>query len=164
MTTASREDFIAAMRCVASSVCVVTTDGPSGRHGATVSAFCSVSADPPTILVCLNQSSKIAKLVAENGVFNVSILPDGAMDIAERFAGMHDAQMPDRFDGIATNGPLHGISGATVLSCTLSRAIKEGSHLVCMGQVDDVALGTVMPLTYLNGRFRPWLQREEDET
>lgn len=162
MQSDHRDTFIAAMRCVASSVCVVTTDGASGRHGATVSAFCSVSADPPTILVCLNQSSKIAKLVAENGAFNVSVLPDGAAHIAERFAGMHDAQMPDRFEGIVTSGPMHGITGATVLTCTLSQAITEGTHLVCMGRVQDVILGTVMPLTYLNGRFRPWLQQEDD--
>ena len=69
MTAAHRQDFINAMRTVASSVSVVTTDGPVGRHGATVSAFCSVSADPPTLLVCLNSGSRIARTVAENGQF-----------------------------------------------------------------------------------------------
>ena len=55
----TREEFIEALRGVASSVSVVTTDGAAGRHGATVSAFCSVSADPPTLLVCLRGQSRI---------------------------------------------------------------------------------------------------------
>ena len=59
-----RTAFIHAMRGVAASVTVVTTNGKAGRRGATVSAFCSVSADPPTILVCLNKSSGIADAVA----------------------------------------------------------------------------------------------------
>ena len=69
-----RNAFIHAMRGVAASVMVVTTNGKAGRRGATVSAFCSVSADPQTILVCLNKSSEIADAVAENSLFNVNIL------------------------------------------------------------------------------------------
>jgi flavin reductase (DIM6/NTAB) family NADH-FMN oxidoreductase RutF len=159
MHTKHKDDFSAAMRCVASSVCVVTTDGVSGRHGATVSAFCSVSADPPTVLVCLNMTSKIARLVRENGVFKVSVLPDGAMHIAERFAGLHDSTVSDRFEGIETSGELHGISGATLLSCTLSQAVEEGTHLVCMGRVQNVVLGADMPLTYLAGRYHSLTQK-----
>jgi flavin reductase (DIM6/NTAB) family NADH-FMN oxidoreductase RutF len=49
--TVARDPFIRAMRGVANSVAIVTTDGVAGRHGATVSAFCSVSADPPSVLV-----------------------------------------------------------------------------------------------------------------
>lgn len=56
-----RDDFIAAMRQIASTVAVVTTAGPGGKHGATVSSFCSVSADPPTMLVCLHGASRIAE-------------------------------------------------------------------------------------------------------
>ena len=63
MDLVSRERFVGAMREVAASVTVVTTDGPCGRHGATVSAFSSVSADPPTVLVCLHADSRIAKAV-----------------------------------------------------------------------------------------------------
>jgi flavin reductase (DIM6/NTAB) family NADH-FMN oxidoreductase RutF len=53
------------MRRVASSVTVVTTDGAAGRFGTTVSAFSSVSADPPTVLVCLFAQSRIAKATGQ---------------------------------------------------------------------------------------------------
>ena len=87
MREGARADFVAAMRGVANSVTIVTTDGPAGRCGATVSAFASVSADPPMVLVCLHAQSTIAALAQENGVFCVNVLPEGAGELAVRFAG-----------------------------------------------------------------------------
>ncbi|MEQ8655517.1 MAG: flavin reductase family protein [Kiloniellales bacterium] len=150
---AKRDDFIQAMRCVASSVCVVTTDGAAGRHGATVSAFCSVSADPPMVLVCLNAGSRIAQQVQENGVFRVNILPAGATGIADRFAGRHDSQVLDRFDGMPVSGSVPHLDGATSLMCTLSQAVPAGTHQVCIGVVNEVDQGADLPLTYLAGRY-----------
>ena len=49
------------MRQVAATVTVVTTDGPAGQAGATVSAFSSLSADPPSVLVCLKADTRIAQ-------------------------------------------------------------------------------------------------------
>ncbi|NNK78035.1 MAG: flavin reductase family protein [Litoreibacter sp.] len=142
------------MRSVASSVTVVTTDGPAGRHGATVSAFCSVSADPPTALICLNAGSRIAGLVAANGIFNVNVLPQGATDIAERFAGAHDGAIIDRFDGIeCEGGAAPAIAGATVLSCRTVQEMHSGSHRIFVGHVHALYGGVERPLTYLNGAY-----------
>src|SRR6056297_3656043 len=85
-----RQNFIDAMRQVASTVTVVTTDGPAGQAGATVSAFSSLSADPPSVLVCLKDDSRIAKAVRENGVFCVNVLPEDAVKTAQSFAGAYD--------------------------------------------------------------------------
>ncbi|WP_234417048.1 flavin reductase family protein [Loktanella sp. Alg231-35] len=153
MQTIDRETFIAAMRRVTTSVSVVTTDGPAGRHGATVSAFCSVSADPPTVLVCLHGGSRTAGLVGDNGVFRVNILPAEASAIADRFAGKDDADLTDRFDGIETTGDVPEIAGATSLKCTVTQTVTEGSHLICFGRVTDVTLGRDIPLTYLAGEY-----------
>lgn len=155
-----RDAFIAAMRNIASSVAVVTTDGVAGRHGATVSAFCSVSADPPTVLVCLHGASRIANSVRQNGVFRVNVLPDGASGMAERFAGKEDAWIADRFDGISVRGTVPEIPGATSLNCTVSQAVEEGTHLICFGRVTEVTLGPDLPLTYLAGQYRPLATQE----
>ncbi len=151
---ADRADFIQAMRCVASSVTVVTTEGVAGRHGATVSAFTSVSADPPMVLVCLNAGSRIAQQVQENGVFRVNILPAGATRIADRFAGRHDADISDRFEGLPISGTVPHVKGATSLLCRLDQAVAAATHLVCIGLVEEVDKGTELPLTYLAGRYR----------
>jgi flavin reductase (DIM6/NTAB) family NADH-FMN oxidoreductase RutF len=160
MESTDRATFISAMRHVASSVCVVTTDGVGGRHGATVSAFSSVCADPPTVLVCLNTTSKIASCVAANQVFRVNILPDGEANLAARFAGFHDAEIVDRFEGLPVSGDLPAIEGATSFACDLSQSIVEGTHLICIGRVVDVTLGAPVPLTYLAGAYQELSPKE----
>ena len=156
LKTDQRSAFIGAMRRVATSVTVVTTDGPGGRYGATVSAFSSVSADPPTILVCLKSESRIARAVAVNGSLCVNVLPQGRADIARRFAGLDDALVVDRFDGIEHNekrGTPPIIDGATVFCCSLKQNIVAGSHLIVVGEVQEVRDGMNEPLAYLAGAF-----------
>lgn len=150
----NRIDFIDAMRRVASSVTVVTTNGPAGRHGATVSAFCSVSADPPTVLVCLNGASRIAKAVLENKKLNINVLPQNADHIAQRFAGAHDCEIVDRFEGIPLNqDDVPSVSGATVLSCDVDQTIPSGSHQIVIGKVKFVDTAYKHPLTYFDGAY-----------
>ena len=153
---APRAQFIGAMRQVASSVTVVTTDGSAGRHGATASAFSSLSADPPSVLICLRADSRIARAVAENGCFCVNVLPEGHAEIAGRFAGAQDAGCPDRFDGVTlqeTACAAPALHGATVFQCHLQHSMAQGSHLILIGHVTDVVTGDQPPLTYMDGRF-----------
>lgn len=153
---ATRQTFIDAMRVVANSVTVVTTDGPAGRHGATVSAFSSVSADPPTTLVCLRSQSRIALAVAENGVFCVNVLPQSSQEIAERFSGCHDERFPNRFEGIRcheASGSAPIIDGTTAFSCVVKQVVTSGSHRIFIGHVCEVRQGVPEPLTYLSGAY-----------
>ena len=154
MTTA-RETFISAMRQVAATVTVVTTDGPAGKAGATVSAFTSLSADPPSVLVCLNTNSSIAKAVASNGVFCVNVLPEDAVEVAKRFAGMFDKDRPNRFEGLdildTEFGPL--LPRATAFSCSMTHRHVHGSHAICIGDVTGISDAGERPLTYMSGSF-----------
>jgi flavin reductase (DIM6/NTAB) family NADH-FMN oxidoreductase RutF len=154
----SRGAFIQGMRRVANSVTVVTTNGAAGRHGATVSAFCSVSADPPTLLVCLNADSRIARAVSANRTFCVNVLNNSAQRLADRFAGRFDALHADRFADV---GALEHPSGWPILSdsvvsfcCDLQDAARHATHLVTVGQV--VASHTFdcdRPLAYWSGHY-----------
>jgi hypothetical protein len=60
--------FREAMSRLGAAVHVVTTAGPGGKAGTTVTAVCSVSDAPPTLLMCLNQRSHTNPAVVENGV------------------------------------------------------------------------------------------------
>lgn len=157
-----RASFIRAMRMVASSVTVVTTDGPAGRFGATVSAFSSVSADPPTILVCLRAESRIAKAVARNGGLCVNVLPDDRQDIADRFAGLDDHRLADRFFGIDCRGGPGSppeIDGATVFSGHVEQAVMSGSHRIFICRIRDVRESAARPLAYLDGSYHNVIPR-----
>ena len=151
-----RTEFIQAMRGVASSVTVVTTKGLDGFHGATVTAFCSVSADPPTVLICLKSDSRIAKLISENSGFCVNVLPSTSQYIADRFAGRHDADISDRFDGIDCNlesAVAPTIDGSTAFACKLKQTIDSGSHRVLIGKVVKLIDGISEPITWCHGDY-----------
>ncbi|MEO1191533.1 MAG: flavin reductase family protein [Pseudomonadota bacterium] len=150
-----RADFLGAMRQVANPVTVVATDGPAGRHGATVSAFSSVSADPPTILVCLRADSRIADLVAANSVFSVHVLSEDDAEVARIFAGQRDASQADRFAVMRKPNEDHpAIPCATTLHCRLSRIHREHSHKIFIGAVVRVDPCGRRPLIHHDGAFR----------
>lgn len=165
-----RSVFISAMRQVANSVTIVTTNGPAGRYGATVSAFCSVSADPPTVLVCLHSGSRIAEFVKHNQCFNVNVLPDGKAELADRFAGMHDKRIADRFEGMAgieveveiEGDSVPAFTGATVFKCQTENSILSGTHNIVIGNVVSASLGSKQPLTYLDGAYQQVVPLEVD--
>src|ERR1700752_1253507 len=92
-----RDAFIEAMRRAATGVTLVTTDGPAGRFGVTVSAFASVSADPPMLLACINRKSPAAAAIAANGGFCVNVLTAAQSFLADVFAGRSERYAPYDF-------------------------------------------------------------------
>lgn len=157
LTSVSRGSFLDGMRQVATAVTVVTTDGPGGRHGATVSAFASVSADPPTILVCLRNSSRICSAVRRNGVFTVNVLAEQDCDVARAFAGDFDDARENRFEGlslvtVADLAP--GIAGATIFACAIAEVLLQHTHTIVIGQVGHVVTTHRPPLLYHDAAYR----------
>ena len=149
-----RDSFIAAMRQVAASVTVVTTNGAAGKHGATVSAFASVSADPPTVMVCLRSESRIARAVEENGCFAVCVLPHSGAETAMRFAGNDDLQVDDRFAEIPhQDWAAPHIADTTSFSCDVDKAVQSGSHTAFFGVVTWAGTADEDPLLYFDGKF-----------
>lgn len=147
-----RESFVHAMSRAAASVSVVTTDGPGGRAGMTVSAMTSVSADgpAPTMLVCINRDASATGPILANGCFAINVLESGQQDLADVFAGR--AGVADRFEGItwrsgATGAPL--LTALAVFDCELQSADIVGTHHVLIGAVRGVqAAETGSPLIY----------------
>lgn len=154
-TSVDRDAFIAAMRLVAATVTVVTTDGVAGKAGATVSAFTSLTADPPSVLVCLRSDSRIARSVAENGGFCVNVLPEDAVEVARAFACPSPDHAEDRFDGLDIAAARHGpiLPRATAFDCDLIEEVIHGSHAICIGRVVAISNAGQKPLAYLSGGY-----------
>jgi flavin reductase len=89
-------------------------------------------------------------------VFCVNVLPEGARALAGRFAGLFDAEEPDRFGAIncrdSASGPV--ISGATAFECTVDQIITHGSHDICIGNVTAITNAATPPLAYMDGSFQ----------
>jgi flavin reductase (DIM6/NTAB) family NADH-FMN oxidoreductase RutF len=152
------QDFVSAMGLAATSVSVVTTDGPHGRFGITVSAVSSVSADPPLILVCINRKSPAIAALDGNGHFAVNLLGDGNQSYAETFAGRPRDGRPFDF---ANHGWLTGETGlplvedaTAVFECGLHDSLDAGTHRIYIGRVFAAHKGDAAPLVYCNRAFR----------
>ena len=89
--------FKKGMRHLAASVTLITTRHRDLRGGLTATAVCSVSAEPPQILVCVNKTASAHDPIGEAGFFCVNILAPGHRKIAERFAGMDGVEGDERF-------------------------------------------------------------------
>lgn len=155
-----RARFIEAMSRVAATVNIVTTDGPAGRHGITVSAMSSVSADGdnPVILVCVNKQSRAAEPILRNGCFCVNILRDDQAHISDVFAGRQRDGGIDRFAGLrcerAPTGTPRFADALVSFDCKLLSAQTVGTHHVLFGAVEDVILnGIGAPLIYTNRAY-----------
>lgn len=145
-----------AMSRWASGVTIVTARGGGKIHGMTVSAFASVSLEPPLVLVCADQSSHTHEVVAEAGAFAVHVLAVGQEELSTRFA---DKRLEDvRFEGLewrpgVTGSPiLEG--GVAVLDCAVHAAHEAGDHVLYVGRVEAVELRDGEPLCYHRGGYR----------
>ncbi|NDJ63024.1 MAG: flavin reductase [Chloroflexi bacterium] len=153
------------LRLWASGVSVVTTAlaTPTGnqRAGMTVSAFNSLSLEPPSILVCLSKATTTVNLMAESDVFAVSILSEDSAELSDRFAGRHNlAENADRFLGVETHTASTGspiLSAALAwLDCKVCERYDGNTHWIVIGEV--VATGqrdaNVSPLLYYDRGYR----------
>src|SRR3979490_421965 len=97
---ALRQQFLHRMSHAACPVNVVTTEGIAGRHGVTVSAMVSVSADTPhpTLLVCIHYLSPVADALLQNGVFCVNVLREDQAHLSGTFAGRSGVHGAAKFD------------------------------------------------------------------
>src|SRR5436305_1338085 len=84
------EIFKSLMRNIASSVAVISTSNEGRLHGMTATAVCSVSADPATILIVVNRSTRSHPVIATTKQFTVNILAEDQHEISGLFASKHD--------------------------------------------------------------------------
>jgi flavin reductase len=149
-----RDQFVGAMRRVASSVSVVTTDGDAGRFGVTVGAMTSVSAEPPMLLVCVPRADPAARALLANGSFAVNVLAADQVEIAASFSGRplrgvaHDFR-PGQWRLAPPAAPLL-VGAAACFACTLQEAHEGGTHAIFIGAVLDAVIGQGEPLLYGN--------------
>lgn len=155
-----RSEFLQGMSLAAATVNIVTTNGPHGRAGMTVSAMTSVSADGPNpvLLVCINRTSAGALPLIANGVFAVNVLRENQAGISDIFAGRLGDRGEGRFDcgDWTTRG-----TGAPILAdalvafdCRLLDQHDVGTHHVLFGAVEAVGLSVPgKPLIYANRNY-----------
>ena len=139
-----------------SGVTIVTTRDDTGRRwGFTATSFCSVSMDPELILVCLSTGAECHSAFRATTDWLVHIIPPELAELARRFAtrGADKFSGPEVFDD--DNGLPRLRQAAVVLRCTTHAQYPGGDHVVLLGRVHGVALGTQRPAVYVEREFHP---------
>ena len=137
----SKIEFRNAMARVCAPVNVITSNGPAGRGGFTATAMCSITDEPPTLLVCMNTRSAQTGLFVENRRFCVNVLTQEHKDLAGYFAG----QQPDMDARYAAAEWVQLRSGNQALSdaivsfdCRLAESRLVGTHNIFIGKVVEI--------------------------
>lgn len=150
-------EFKVAMRQVASSVAVVTARSEGVRNGLTATAVCSVSASPPTMLICVNRDASADRLIGESGAFAINFLTEDQHTVARLFSTSKLAP-EDRFAegswvSMATGAPM--LEGALAsFDCRVESRVVSGTHHVYFGVVAAVTSLAEGVLLYRDGSFR----------
>ncbi|MGF6572896.1 flavin reductase [Paraburkholderia sp. GAS333] len=125
--------FRDAMAGLGTAVNIITSDGPAGLAGCTASAVCGVTDEPPTLLVCINRSSRNNAAFRTNGRLCVNVLNAGQQPLAAHFA---NSALPvaERFaaaqwEHLATGAPVLREALAS-LDCEIESATEVGTHTV----------------------------------
>ncbi|HUO13083.1 MAG TPA: flavin reductase family protein [Caulobacteraceae bacterium] len=138
-----------------SGVTIVTTWDDGEPVGSTINAFCSVSLEPPLLLICLDLKNPIREAFERSPVFGVNILPEDGGQIARRFAR---EPLTDRFAEFAHR---HAPGGAPQLDdapvfidCVVHDIHRAGDHLIAVGRgVRICETEGAAPLLYHRGQF-----------
>lgn len=146
------------MRRLAAGVCLITTEDETGmRTGMTATAVCSVSAEPPTLLCCINRQNISYPTILRAGVFGVNVLAVDDRPLADRFARPLAAN--EKFSlgiwrRLTTRAPI--LESALVgFDCKVASAVEVGTHGIIFGEIQDVLVRPVeaKPLLYGHGSY-----------
>ncbi|WP_031319533.1 flavin reductase family protein [Pseudomonas fluorescens] len=153
-------DFCSAMRQLAGTCVVIATGDDKERAGLTATAVCSITADPPRLLICVNRNVWANPVIKRAAAFSINVLAHGQESIAKRFAGMVEG-----VSGEARFAEGHwesGVTGVPVLEdalvsfeCRLAEVIPASTHDMFIGEVIGVCGLPEQdgPLMYFNSKF-----------
>jgi flavin reductase (DIM6/NTAB) family NADH-FMN oxidoreductase RutF len=150
----SKDEFRSALGRFASGVTVVTTRSRDHQpQGLTVSAFSSLSLDPPLVLVCIDRRNGSHGAFIERGAFAVNLLADDQEELSRRFA----SKIPDKFAGVACYNGLDDVpvleESLVSLECRLVQAHDGGDHTIFIGQIEAAKTRDADPLVYFQGAY-----------
>jgi flavin reductase len=150
----SNSEFRWVMRAMINGVMVITTSHNGRIHGMTATAFSSVSADPPTVLIVVNRSTRTHPIISASKLFAVNQLAENQYELGNRFAG----KLENQFEGVDYTLNEHGVpligGVASTLECSAIDEINVGTHTIFVGRVLRGSQSNTMPLAYHDGGYK----------
>jgi flavin reductase (DIM6/NTAB) family NADH-FMN oxidoreductase RutF len=147
-------------------VSVVTSLGPDGPVGMTASTVCSLSLDPPLLLLCAANDCRTLAHLRVHGRFAVNALPVGHAGIAQAFAEPEPA--PGHRFRITAHRLVDAVpvltAAALVFTCALQHTYPGGDHTIVVGRILSVANPGGQPLLWHARGYRRLATADTDTT
>src|SRR3954451_12241360 len=137
------EQFKTGMRTLAGAVNIITSMHASHRYGMTATAVCSATAEPPTVLVCINKLASTHNAVAKSRVLCVNVLRTEDWELSTGFSGgaSGEARFKTRdWTRLATGSPVL-IDALVSFDCRVVKTLVHGTHTIFLGQVEQILIG-----------------------
>ncbi|MEU9988674.1 flavin reductase family protein [Streptomyces sp. NPDC048045] len=159
----TRDAFRALMGSHPSGVAVIATADAQGTpYGFTCTALCSLSLDPPQLLVCAGNNGSTLPVLAARGAFTVNLLHSAGRRAAEAFAG----PAAERFGTVPWQpAPTTGLPALTqdahaTAECRVTRLVPAADHTIVIGEVlhtqTHAPATEETPLLYGMRRYATW--------
>lgn len=148
--------FKIGMRTLAGAVSIITSAHAGHRYGMTATAVCSATADPPTVLICVNKLASTHGAISKGKVFCVNVLRAEDWELSTSFSGAQSGE--GRFKSrdwtrLATGSPAL-LDALVCFDCRVVKRLSHGTHTVFLGQAEQVLFGKKgKPLLYSEGQY-----------
>jgi flavin reductase (DIM6/NTAB) family NADH-FMN oxidoreductase RutF len=138
---------------------VATGSGPADWRGMTATAVCSLSAEPPSLVVCLNRVTGTYQQLRRHGRFSVNLLSAHHVELARTFAGHNGLVGAERFARDEWTTGTHGVpvlaDALACFECHVSESVEHGTHTLLIGGIESARCADdAEPLVYHRHRFR----------
>ena len=155
-TRADPAEYKAGMRSLAGAVNIITSLADGRPCGMTATAVCSAAAEPPTVLVCINQLTTTHKAIAGSGVFCVNVLRHEDRELSTLFSGAQKGEgrfRDEQWTRLATGAP--ALQSALVsFDCRVVNRLVHGTHTIFLGEVQQLQIGRKgKPLLNSDGQY-----------
>lgn len=156
VTLDASDAFRAGMRRLASGVSIVTSGTGSAPVGLIATAVCSVSIDPPTLLVSISRSSSAHPTIAASGRLCVNILGPEHRDLLELFTNA--GKRAERFTGgewrLRPDAPPILSTALAAFDCRIVERIVYSTHEIFLACPELTLVGNGAPLVHFDRQFR----------
>ena len=149
-----KDKFLEVLRTTKQNVFVLAAANGDQRHAMTVSSVFSVSLEPMSMAVSVNQSASLHDLLNLDSKFSLNLLTANQVDIAEICSGSEEGQIRFNHPDWNLEEVPYLRSAQSNLFCTCRKIVPLYSHSLVIGEVDDLFhSGKMNPLIYQDGKY-----------
>ena len=149
-------EFKLGMRSLAGAVTIITCRHQGGVYGMTATAVCSATAEPPTVLACINRSTTTHEAIAKAGIFCVNVLRHEDRELSSLFSGAQKGEgrfREEHWTKLSTAAPVLA-NALAAFDCRVVNRMVHGTHTIFLGEVQQLLIGRKgKPLLYADGQY-----------